>query len=122
MLNAGRFKPPRQPDPAKIALIGDISCRMEKTCPIRAGRDAEFARDTKHRIDDHSPVLGLIGGIDRAGLHTGGIVALHAIARLKVHRHPIILKSLFYPGPGEPGWNIVLQLAGNDTGLAVHAL
>jgi hypothetical protein len=117
--HAGRFQTALQPVLAKVALIGNMPEGMAEAGAVGTGWDAITTVDTDGRVYEHQAVLGFKSGSGyRAGGYTGRFIALHTIAGLKVQLAAGFICRL-YPISIRARRDVVLQLAGNNTGLTV---
>jgi len=89
---------------------------------IGTGGDTVTATDTFGSIYYHKAVVLLISGSYGAGLHTRRLVALHALTGLKLGPSAVKASRMLHPVPPGPFWNIIFNLAGDHTGLAVKTL
>jgi len=70
---------------AKVALVDDFLLRVTVAGPVRTGRNAASASDTELVVDfDGTVFFVLVSRAGGAGLHAGGIVAMHAVSGLEV--------------------------------------
>ena len=117
--HAGRFQTALQAVLAKVALIGNMPEGMAEAGAVGTGWDAITTVDTDGGVYEHQAVLGFKSGSGyRAGGYTGRFIALHTIAGLKVQLAAGFICRL-YPISIRVRRDVVLQLAGNDTGLTV---
>jgi hypothetical protein len=97
--------------PAKIALVGDIFYWVEKAGSVWTCGNTISAIDAEFRLYRDKPVFGLVGRTwNRTCRHTGGLIALHAIGRLKMERYASISLRLFYPIPAVVRGDAILKL------------
>src|SRR5665647_3557789 len=82
-LHAGWTQPLGYAVIAEIAFFCRVIFRMEEPGAVRAGHNAVAAADAPCPVNENNTVRGLIGGADRADLHTGWLVALVAELRDK---------------------------------------
>jgi hypothetical protein len=105
---------------AEIAFIHDLLFRVPVSCTVRTGRNAAAAVDAQSIIHLYGAVSFIpVGGAGGACLDTGGILTVHAIARLKMHFPEITHRGSFNPIAIGSRGNTVGYLAGNDAGLAI---
>ena len=108
---------------AVIALVGRAGVGIDEPGMVRTRFHAASAADAARFVDFHCAVFPFPRGAGRTCAHAGRIVTVHAGSRLKSEAAGSAVHDGFVnPVPRNAVGDVVALLAGQDAGLAVHAL